>query len=221
MIANLSVFNLTWPIRVSYSILAKGIKALWFFCQNRAFRQQPMRRICFPYNSERATQVVLWLLHKHGGSIDKLKLVKLAFYADREHLACYGRPIIGGSYKAMPHGPVSSELLDHLDVATPQADLPFTTQGRCVSANQSVNEDKLSESDIEILEKIDNEYGRHDPITLRNMTHELKAYKKNYPDINANTSNELPYEDFFLDLKDNSILDIISDNQEAWAELGW
>ena len=180
-----------------------------------------MRRIYFPYNSERATQVVLWLLHKHGGSIDKLKLVKLVFYADREHLACYGRPIAGGFYVAMPHGPVSSELLDHLNGATPQADLPFTIEGCCISANKVVNEDKLSESDIEILEKVNNEYGRYDPFTLRDMTHELKAYKKNYPDSNANTSNPLPYEDFFLDLKDDSILDIISDNQEAWAELGW
>jgi uncharacterized phage-associated protein len=177
--------------------------------------------IIFDYKKAKATQAILWLLHKHGGSMDKLKLVKLIFYADREHLARYGRPIVGGSYVAMQHGPVSSDLLNRLNEATPQSGSLFTIDDYRILANSFVDEDKLSESDIEVLTNVNNEYGRYDSFTLCDITHKLKAWDKNYPDKNSNTSNPLPYEDFFLDLKDDSILDIIRDNQESWAELGW
>lgn len=182
---------------------------------------EPPKPIAFRYNSQRATQAILWLLHKHGGGMDKLKLVKLLFYADREHLVRYGRPIIGGDYVAMQHGPVPSQLLNYLNRAAEEADLPFNLQDHHVLAKEVVNEDELSESDIEVLEYINTEYGKYDPITLRNLTHELKAYQSCYPDPTVNTSRPLPYEAFFLDLKDDGILDIVRDNQEAWAELGW
>ena len=43
----------------------------------------------FRYDQERAWNAVLWFLHQHGGALDFLKLIKLAFFADRLHLAKY------------------------------------------------------------------------------------------------------------------------------------
>jgi len=150
--------------------------------------------------------------------MDKLKLVKMIFLADRKHLARYGRPIVGGSYYAMPHGPASSELLDHMEKINREKEPPFIVDQYKLYPQAQFNEDYLSESDVEILEQIDNKYGRRDSWVLRNMTHKLEAYKKNYPE-NAHTSVPLPYEDFFLDLDDDNILDIIREDQEAIAEL--
>lgn len=177
--------------------------------------KNPAKPISFPYDRDKATQSILWLLHRHGGSMDKLKLVKLVFYADREHLARYGRPIVGGSYVAMRHGPVSSELLDQINEAVPEASLPFVTQNYHILAQGPVDEDELSESDIKVLEDINSTYGCYDPFTLRNLTHQLRAWKQHYPDPNVNTSYPLPYEAFFLDIKDNGILELVREDQEA------
>lgn len=178
---------------------------------------QSTKSISFKYDKAKATQVILWLLHRHG-IMDKLRIVKLIFFADREHLARYGRPITGGTYVAMPHGPVSSELLNHINQISCEKNAPFVLDKTKLSPKQLVDEDYLSESDIEILEDTNKKYGSYGPWTLRNMTHDLKAYKKNYPD-NAHTSVPLPYEDFFLDLNDDSILDIIREDQEALADI--
>jgi len=173
--------------------------------------------IRFKYEEAKATQVILWFLHRHGIT-DKLKLVKMVFFADREHLARYGRPIVGGAYCAMPYGPVSSELLNHIDKINDEKNPPFVLRGYQLHPQSQFNEDYLSESDVEILEEVDNKYGKCDPFTLSNITHQLKAYKK-HCQKNTHTSVPLPYEDFFLDLDDRSILDIIREDQASLADL--
>jgi uncharacterized phage-associated protein len=174
--------------------------------------------IRFPYDRERAVNAVLWLLGRHNGTLEKLKLVKLLFYADRAHLAKYGRPITGGMYSAMPHGPVASALYDDLkswDCDVQHA--PVRISGKHVTARKQLDAESLSESDVEILTQIDREYGGLSALALRAMTHRLKAYKKNFHPGAGIRSFPLPYEDFFLDLPKNSILDILRDDQEARA----
>ena len=170
--------------------------------------------ICFGYDPAKATQVVLWLVHKHLGPLDKLKLVKLVFYADRQHLARYGRPIVGGCYYAMPNGPVSSELLDCIQDSAGGENPAFELTDLKVRAKMSPDEEFLSESDIEVLEETDEEFGKLDPWHLRNMTHKLKAWKKNKPLPKGR--RPLPYEDFFLDLdvRNKSMLALIREDQE-------
>lgn len=192
----------------------------WFICatrENCAMRQGHLS-IRFKFDKTEATQVILWLLHRHG-IMDKLKLVKMVFFADREHLARYGRPIVGGAYVAMPHGPVSSELLNYINGVNAADERSFELDGVNLRPRSLVNEEYLSESDIAVLEDVDREYGRYDPWTLRNMTHQLKAYQKNYPPGSSNASLPLPYEDFFLDLEDKGMLRIIREDQEALADL--
>ncbi|MGD0679946.1 MAG: Panacea domain-containing protein, partial [Polyangiaceae bacterium] len=67
----------------------------------------------FEYDEERARHATLWLLQEHG-TLDHIKLLKLVVLADVEHLKRYGRPIVGGEYFAMEHGPVASQLYDEL-----------------------------------------------------------------------------------------------------------
>ena len=172
-------------------------------------------RVRFRYDRRRAVQAMLWLLKDHGGAMNKLKLVKLIFYADREHLARYGRPIVGGDYYAMPLGPASSQLLDDLRSPTPTEDFPLEVLGRRVLARGASDEDWLSESDIDILEHVNREYGRHDGIRLKDMTHQLEAYRKNFQHGSSRKSFRLPYEDFFLDLSDDEMLAVIREDQEA------
>ena len=173
--------------------------------------------IRFTYDPARAKQAALWLLNQHGGILDRIKLIKLVFLADRTHLARYGRPIVGGKYCAMEHGPVASEFYNaikdnQIDGAQPE--------GVRVRSVQKVDEDYLSETDLEVLRETNNEFGAWDTFRLRDLTHRFVAWEKNYK--GENSSYPLPYEDFFADLPDEQrgMLDLITETQEAEKALG-
>ncbi len=175
-------------------------------------------QIRFPYDRRKGVQTVLWLLNKHGDKLNKMQLIKLIFLAEQYHLFHYGRPIVGGHYFAMKLGPVCSELLDDIDQSASQGIFPFSLKGYEVVTNTAANEDFLSESDIATLMAINREYGDMDKYRLSSVTHKLRAYSNNWPE-GSEGRNPLPYEDFFLDVEDKSMLDIIKDDQEAWAGL--
>ena len=176
--------------------------------------------ITFPYDHKKATQAILWLLHKHGGTLNKVKLVKLLFWADKEHVIRYGRPIVGGQYYAMPHGPASSELLDHINEASQKGLCPFVLENNLVLSQTSADKDELSESDIEVLNAINQQYGSFSWWALRNLSHLLVEYINSWrrkPE--GSRRHPIAYEDLFSHKKDKTMLDIVRDDQEAWAGL--
>ena len=178
----------------------------------------PNRTIKFQYDSEKAKQAVIWLLRRNNGSMDKLTLVKLFFFADREHLAKYGRPIIGGTYYTMQKGPVCSELLTALDNSL-NGSLTLCPNHELI-AKEISSTDWLAESDLEVLENIYKNYGHIDKFRLSDITHNLAVYKKHWPPKEGRREL-IPYEDFFADLTDErakSMLEIIYDEQDAWAD---
>jgi len=175
--------------------------------------EQP-KPVSFPYNAQKAAQVILWLLHKHGGRMDRLKLVKLVFLADREHLLKFGRPIVGGEYWNMPLGPLSSELLDHVKGGLNDVPMPFDVASPChIETRAAVDEDELSESDMDILTETNKKYGNYSSLRLSHMTHQMSLWKDNAPGRGGR--NPLPYENFFLGCEDQDMLDIIRDHQAA------
>jgi uncharacterized phage-associated protein len=179
-------------------------------------------KITFEFDHEKAKQAVLWLLHRNNGSMNKLKLIKLMYFADREHLAKYGRPIVGGKYYTMKLGPVSSELLDLVNQTGADLDAesaPFVNRGRFeLVARETPDEECLSESDRAVLDDIYQQYKYYNEFRLSDESHKLKAYTKNKPPRDGRA--ELPYEDFFEDLDEQSrkTLEMIIDEQKAWTD---
>jgi len=66
----------------------------------------------FPFSHRKTTQVLNFFACQSGGEINKLKALKLVYFADRYHLRRFGRPITGDEYLAMPYGPVASSAKD-------------------------------------------------------------------------------------------------------------
>lgn len=181
----------------------------------------------FTYDEERATHATLWLLKRHG-TLDHIKILKLILLADLDHLAKYGRPIIGGPYFAMEHGPVCSSLYDDLKLlsTSPSAcKLSGTSSVNdfTVRATADPNEEYLSETDLEVLHAINEEFGSWDSFRLSDYTHKLKAWKKNYkgphPDGKP-AAYKIPYEDFIAERLDSTMAAIVEDTQEAERTLG-
>lgn len=171
--------------------------------------------ISFDYNREKAHQIATWFIQQHGGRVNKLKLVKLIFYADQMHLFKYTRPIAGGQYYNMQHGPVCSELLNEIDISPAGSELSLDPDDQyMVVSNTKYNEVLLSESDLEIIGEVNKAYGNLDKYTLRDLTHTLKAWKNSFREDSENKRVPLSYEDFFLDTDNPDMLEVIKENQE-------
>lgn len=70
------------------------------------------------FDYRKATQAINYLATRDGGQISKLKLIKLAYLADRFHIRRYGRPIFNDSYLAMQYGPVGSSMKDIAELSS-------------------------------------------------------------------------------------------------------
>jgi uncharacterized phage-associated protein len=172
----------------------------------------------FAYDQERARHATLWLLKQHG-ALDHIKLLKLVLLADLEHLARYGRPIVGGEYFAMEHGPVASILYDELklrSVLGTAAVNDFTLRGV-----EEPNEDYLAETDLEVLREINERFGAWDRYRLSDYTHTLEAWKKNYKgEAGGKKAYPIPYEDLLEERLDGEMLSLVRDAQRGERILG-
>jgi uncharacterized phage-associated protein len=173
--------------------------------------------ITFEYDEERARHATLWLLKQHG-TLDHIKLLKLVFLADLRHLAAYGRPIVGGPYFAMEHGPVASELYDELKLRS----ISGTTavNDYLLRGVEEPNEDYLSQSDVEILRAVNEEFGARDRYVLSDLTHKYEAWRKNYlGEAGGKKAYPIPYEDLLAEAE-QSVRDLVDDTQRAQRALG-
>lgn len=67
----------------------------------------------FTINYNKAIEAIDWIARQRPG-ITQYYIGKVMFFADREHLLDFGRPISGDRYLAMEHGPVPSVIRDLL-----------------------------------------------------------------------------------------------------------
>jgi len=149
-----------------------------------------MRRFC---------EAVNYLLDRCGPKT-KGEIGKLLYFADRHHYVRFGRPIVGGSYYALPLGPVPSVAIDVLEDLE-RAVIDGRSNGPQVSpeivealkvhvsvkpgqpynlyyTKKGVARNYLSESDIEALESVASKYGSLDFWGLSRLSHEHAAQKK-------------------------------------------
>lgn len=67
------------------------------------------------FNERKVAQMAAYLLAKGESTMPHLKLMKLLYLADRRSMNDFGYPISGDKVVAMPHGPVLSMTLDHIN----------------------------------------------------------------------------------------------------------
>lgn len=135
------------------------------------------------FNERKAAQAAACLLHKAGGSLSVLKLMKLMYLAERRSLKKYGDTITGDAFVSMPHGPVLSMTYNCMngEHAGGESAWPTWIADRAnyqvalknADSIRSIDDDllALSESDVECLLEVWNEFGHWDQYRLRDYTH--------------------------------------------------
>jgi uncharacterized phage-associated protein len=134
----------------------------------------------------KATQALNFLARQSDGRINKLKALKLVFFADRYHLRKFGRPVSECAYYAMTHGPVASEAKqiaeddDLLPVPARNYARKFLQKKSNYDYASVADVDKsvLSESDLEALAFAWEHFGSFSKYQLRDITHHYPEWKR-------------------------------------------
>lgn len=165
-----------------------------------------MQRVYFNFDYRKATQALNFFSRKEGGVINKMKALKLVYFADRYHLRKYGRFITNDVYFAMQYGPVPSavkdiaEASDFLDDNERDYSLHYIKSGQLVLHSMNIVENEVfSETDLESLSFAWDTFGHLNQFELAELTHEYPEWKKHEQVLHMDSRVQMQLEDFLKD----------------------
>jgi uncharacterized phage-associated protein len=176
-------------------------------------------KVAFGFNYRKATQALNHFALKQGGKINKMKALKLIYFADRYHLRKYGRLITNDNYVAMDNGAVPSSTRDILEMTgfigdseKDYANRYIATKGYDLKSSASPDDDVFSLSDIEAIEFAWKQFGHLGGYALARLTHKYPEW-----DIHKEALKHKPQSSFPMNI--DNFLDDPSSNVDKCFEL--
>lgn len=134
------------------------------------------------FNEQKAAQIAAWFLAQAGGAMPHLKLMKLMYLADREAMLEHGFPMTGDHFVSMPHGPVLSNTLSHMNDEAPTSPDGWDSwigdkanHEVALVRNASAEDlDYLSRADLGVLAAIWAKFGHMTKYQIRDYTHDSR-----------------------------------------------
>jgi hypothetical protein len=159
--------------------------------------------IRFKFSAKKALAAIHWMLCERQ-SLDMHTLLKACYFADKEHLNKYHRPVFGATYRAMKFGPVPIEIYEMAKgEALYLAELmmkryPWRLDGYHVALEDNDQPDmgSLSASDVEALNN-----GLHKSL---GMTFNERTAATHGQDWQAANLGYMRYEDMIDDTPEKS-----------------
>ncbi|MDR0995270.1 MAG: SocA family protein [Tannerella sp.] len=150
-----------------------------------------------PVQIAKMKAVVLYIMQSFCEGVDYIKLFKILYFAQQEHLVKYGKVIIEDSFKALKHGPVPTYTYKALQIAEGKSlDGTFEDflsgieiRDKKVYAVQKPDMDYISGADKRCLDAAIAKYKDTDPYDLSDMSHDSawgKAMKRIQDDPQKN-----------------------------------
>ncbi|MFM8333249.1 MAG: Panacea domain-containing protein [Candidatus Methylumidiphilus sp.] len=134
------------------------------------------------FSEQRVAQMAAYLLHKAGGRMEYIKVLKLLYLADRTAMGRWGESISGDHFVSMPHGPVLSQTYDLIKFGSgsPSAmnwDYWIKDEDKYeISLRQTPCDrellDELSDAELEILDGVFDKFGAMSWREIVNYTHD-------------------------------------------------
>ena len=162
------------------------------------------------FNYRKTVQALNLFADLEGGKINKMKALKLIWLSDRLHLRKYGRLITNDQYYALKNGPVASAtrniLQEDSDFAS-DVDMEYSKEyirpeGYDYCTRQKPNLKVFSETDLEVLKTIYDNFGKFGHFELSNLSHEFPEWKKFKFQLESGISSrqQIDLNDFFADM---------------------
>jgi len=151
------------------------------------------------FNYKKATQALNWFALKSDGKINKMKALKLVYFADRYHLRKYGRLITNDNYVAMKNGAVPSSTRDILQktgfIGTREKDYAnrfILTTGYDLESNVSPDDNVFSQSDIEAIQFAWRRFGHLGKYAIAQLTHKYPEWIVHEETLNHKPRSRVP-----------------------------
>lgn len=164
------------------------------------------------FNYKKAVQALVFFCQKEESKkIDKIKALKLLFFAERFHLRKYNRMITNDSFWAMGMGPVASGTKDLIDSTNYGSDKGKDYAKRYIhkdaehqlNCKNSFDPEVFSDSDIEALEFAWEKFGKYNYPEIIKITHKYPEWLKYSEKLKKEGTDRIPIEiyDFLEDPK--------------------
>jgi uncharacterized phage-associated protein len=179
-------------------------------------RAKEMRKpmpVRFDFDIEKAIAATIYIGSREPRptELTQAKLFKMLYFADRDHLVRYCRPITGDWYSAMKDGPVPSNFYDafkHIDKGTSEDSRLLAKSIRLDKSHQypwieiqaELDPLQLSLSDTQSLDRIAEEYGHMTFTRVRAIAHDTAAWANAWDKKHEESdAAAMLFEDFFED----------------------
>jgi len=166
----------------------------------------------FQFEQDKAIQAMGFIVGRLK-SVNKVKLMKLVYLADKTHFLRAGYPITGDRQRALPYGPVPSGTLDVLNGniwPDPEAAYKFLhVDDNTVTLRHDPGLDRLSAEEVATLDQVLQLYGKDAPWGpggLVEQTHDLPEYQEAFAGAvqRGAKSAPIPYESILKHAGDES-----------------
>ena len=142
------------------------------------------------FRSRKAAQLCIYFAMKSEGTIEKLKLINLLYFAERKFLCENHYPMLFDEYYSLKHGPVCSNTLNGINGVIHEEiwDEYIARNSNTVVAIKSISRDELeevSDAELSVVDEIWKEFGHMTASQLRNYSH------KNCPEY-TETEGRIP-----------------------------
>lgn len=148
------------------------------------------------FDKEKSLNALLYVANRVERK-DFHKIFKIIYFADRQHLADWGRPITGDTYIAMEAGPVPSRLYDMLKIVRGDSYLPdmeglskyFQVENwMYVRPLQDADLNKLSASEQEAMSEAIEKYAALSYDEIKEKSHDV-AWRSTARDFSISWDN--------------------------------
>ena len=146
---------------------------------------------------EKIKAVILYIMQSFPEGVDYIKLFKILYFAQRDHLARYGKVIVEDSFRALKHGPVPTYTYKGLQIAegkSLEGDFKdflenIKVREKKVFVTSMPDMDYISGADRRSLDKAIEKYKDIDPYDLSELSHDsawLEAMRRIQDDPQKN-----------------------------------
>ncbi|GHU64994.1 hypothetical protein FACS1894123_10580 [Bacteroidia bacterium] len=143
--------------------------------------------------------VLLYILSAFPAGIDFIKLFKIMYFAQQEHLVKYARGVVDDTFYALRHGPVPSFTYKAIQIKQEKIGKTSSDMDEIISAiiitNDKLNAtaladmEELSISDVKCLDNAIEKYKNMDSFALSKLSHDTawkEAFKRAQDDPEKN-----------------------------------
>jgi uncharacterized phage-associated protein len=169
----------------------------------------------FRFNLGKTLQAAGLLLGLDENRMDRIRLLKLLYIADRELLAEVGRPLTGDTPVAMKYGPVPSKVYDLIKEVpgrTSEWSQFISSTDYSVVLQNDPGKGKLSKREIEKLKEITDRYRGLDDFDLSELTHQFPEWVTHYT---TDTSTPIPWEEILRAQGKGQLAEVIERDEAA------